>query len=235
MSIYCPLCVTRLTDLHRSFSRAEAWVYDVALADGILAVVRPVLAETMETFSPKDRVLDVGCGGGQGALAIAQAQSDVQVVGIDLSLVGVRRAVRRAGNRHLINATFARASALRLPFRSRSFATSVSFFSIKHWPDAMAGVAELVRVTQPGGHLLVVEINAQATPDQWRRYVDLTRIPAVLRSAYVRVTHPTVVRHSLDQQALDAAFRSCAPIADLRVEAAPDLPYVVARARVAVP
>lgn len=224
--------MARLTDLQRPFSRPEAWLYDVVLAEGIFTVVRPLVDEIIESRAPGDRVLDVGCGGGQVLLALARARPDAQAVGVDLSTGGLRRASRRARDRRAGNATFARGSALVLPFPTGVFAASVSFFSIKHWPDARSGIAELARVTRPGGQLLVAEIDAHATSAEWRRYVDLTRIPHPLRALYVRVTHPTVVRHSLDRGALEAAFRGGASVDSLQVDVVEHLPYVVARARV---
>lgn len=108
----------------------------------------------------------------------------------------------------------------------------MSFFSIKHWPNPSAGIEEMVRVTHRGGYVHLVEVNAHATRDQWRRYVDLTRVPRPLRAFYVVATHPTVVRHSLTPEALGKAFPDDAPVTDVRVDAATDLPYLVARARV---
>jgi ubiquinone/menaquinone biosynthesis C-methylase UbiE len=224
--------MARFTDLRRPFSKPEAWVYDLVLADGILSVVHPLLDEVIESVGPDDRILDVGCGGGHEVLALAQAQPDVQVVGIDLSTVGLRRATRRTRGHRVDNATFVRASALRLPFPTGVFAASVSFFSIKHWPDPRVGIAELLRVTRPEGRLLVVEINAHATPAEWRRYVDLTRIPRPLRHLYVQITYPTVVRHSLERDTLEAAFPEGPQVGDLYVEVVQDLPYLVARGKV---
>lgn len=228
----CPDSMARLTDLRRPFSGPEAWLYDVVLAEGIFGVARPLVEEIAAFLAAGDRVLDVGCGGGQELLALAQARPEAQVVGVDLSKVGPRRAVGRAGRSMVENAAVGRACALALPFRRDAFTASVSFFSIKHWPDPRAGIAELVRVTAPGGWLLVAEINPRASPDEWRRYVDLTRVPVPLRGLYTHITFPTVVRRSLDYPTLEAAFAGL-PVEGLVIEVGGDLPYLVARAHVA--
>lgn len=224
--------VARLTDVRRPFSGPEAWCYDLVLADGIFAVVEPLVDELAESRAPGDRLLDVGCGGGHVLLALARARPDAEMVGLDLSATGLRRARRRRSAHRVDHVTFAQGSALALPFPSDAFAASVSFFSVKHWPDPGSGLAELVRVTRPGGQLLVAEIDAHATAADWRRYVDRTRIPSPLRALYVRATHPTVVQHSLDRRALETAFRNGTSVDALRVDAVEHLPYVVARARV---
>lgn len=221
--------MARMTDRRRAFSLAEAWVYDVAAADGSLSAVSPLVDDIAESLAGDDRVLDVGCGGGQAVLALAQARPDVQVVGIDPSTAGLRRAARRTGRAPANNAFFARSSALSLPFPTNTFAASVAFFSIKHWPEPRAGIAELVRVTRPGGQLVVVEVDAHATPVEWRRYVDLTRVPRALRGLFVRITRHTVVRPSLGRDALAAGFQGL-PVDRLDVRVVNNLPCLVARA-----
>lgn len=224
--------VARLTDLQRPFSGPEAWCYDLVLADGIFAVVEPLVDELAESRAPGDRVLDVGCGGGHVLRALARARPDAEMVGLDLSATGLHRARRRRRAHPADHPTFAQGSALALPFPTDAFAASMSFFSVKHWPDPGSSLAELVRVTRPGGQLLVAEIDAHATAADWRRYVDRTRIPIPLRALYVRATHPTVVQRSLDRGGLETAFRKATSVDALRVDAVEHLPYLVARARV---
>ena len=221
--------MARLTDRRRPFSLPEAWFYDVAVADGSFAAVRPLVDDIAGSLAPEGRLLDAGCGGGHEAVALAQARADVHVVGVDPSAAALRRAIRRTDRTPANSMTLARGSALTLPFPSGVLTAAVSFFSIKHWPDPRAGVAELVRVTRPGGRLLVVEVDGRATAAEWRRYVDLTRVPRALRGLFARITHATVVRPSLDPSALEAAFRDL-PVDGLHIDVVDNVPCLVARA-----
>ena len=124
-------------------------------ADGSLS---NQLALFVERVGHGDRVLDIGCGGGQHAIELAGQRPDVHVVGLDLSAEFVRRARQRAsaagcGSR----VEFVKGNALDLPFEAEEFDHVYSIGSIKHWPDLGQGLAECLRVLKPGGQLLVGE------------------------------------------------------------------------------
>jgi SAM-dependent methyltransferase len=59
----------------------------------------PLTARLLETISaePGERVLDIGCGAGELALAVAAARPGAQVLGLDISPELVRAAQLRAG------------------------------------------------------------------------------------------------------------------------------------------
>jgi ubiquinone/menaquinone biosynthesis C-methylase UbiE len=129
-----------------------------------------------------ERILDVGCGGGQHAIEMAIQRPDVQVVGLDLSAEFIRRARRRASAAQTgSRVKFVEGNALALPFEAEEFDHVYSAGSIKHWPDMNQGLAECLRVLKPGGQLLVLEADRSCRfPDvvAWTRD---TRVPRPLQ------------------------------------------------------
>jgi len=102
--------------------------------------------------------LDVGCGA--GALALALAPLVRNVVGID----EVPEALALARERAPANAEFIRADAAHLPFDDGAFDLAGTLRTLHHVPRPELVLAELVRVTRLGGRLLVVDQLAPVDP-----------------------------------------------------------------------
>ncbi|MGW4475161.1 class I SAM-dependent methyltransferase [Nonomuraea sp. NPDC004354] len=94
------------------------------------------------------RWLDVGCGTGALAAAVPGAAAPAEVVGVDPSHGFVRHARELVAD-PLVR--FAAAEAGALPFEDGRFDVAVSGLVLNFVPDAPAAVAELARVTAPGG------------------------------------------------------------------------------------
>jgi ubiquinone/menaquinone biosynthesis C-methylase UbiE len=137
-----------------------------------------------------DRILDIGCGGGQHAVELAGQRPDVHVVGLDLSAEFVRRARQRATAAQLgSRVEFVKGNALALPFEAEEFDHVYSIGSIKHWPDMDQGLAECVRVLKPGGLLLVGEADRGCRfPDvvAWTRESRVPRPLQIVLHLYFR-------------------------------------------------
>lgn len=99
-------------------------------------------------------VLDVGCGSAEIALGLAERGA--RPVCLDLTA----RAAARARRRGL---PACQANALALPFRAGTFDHAVSIGVLHHTPDTPAGLSEIVRVTRPGGRIVVL-LYARWTP-----------------------------------------------------------------------
>lgn len=108
--------------------------------------------------SPGTRMLDVACGAGQIAIPAAQAGADVTGIDIATNLVEQARArAREAG----VNARFEEGDAEMLPFPDASFDLVTSLIGAMFAPRPDMVAAELLRVSQPGGRIVM----ANWTPD----------------------------------------------------------------------
>jgi ubiquinone/menaquinone biosynthesis C-methylase UbiE len=141
------------------YGRMYSAFYDHFVSPAVFRVLENDLHGTfVKRVGPDDRILDIGCGGGEHAIELAIQRPDVHVVGIDLSAEFVRRARRRASAAQLgSRVEFVKGNALALPFEAEEFDHVYSFGSIKHWPNMAQGLAECMRVLKPGGQLLVGE------------------------------------------------------------------------------
>lgn len=106
------------------------------------------------------RVLDVATGTGDLALRIARRHREAQVVGVDPSarMLEIGRAkVERAGLSERI--AMVEGDAQALPFEDASFDAACIAFGIRNVPDRLRGLAEMARVTRPGGRVVVLELS----------------------------------------------------------------------------
>jgi demethylmenaquinone methyltransferase/2-methoxy-6-polyprenyl-1,4-benzoquinol methylase len=119
----------------------------------LLAGVRPQVVE-MAAAPLGARVLDAATGTGNQAMAFAAA--GYEVTGIDLSAEMIRVARGKEGRG---KATFLNADASAIPFGDGSFEVSIISFALHDMPGPMRDKAlgELVRVTNPGGIIMVVD------------------------------------------------------------------------------
>jgi SAM-dependent methyltransferase len=99
---------------------------------------------------PGRTYLEIGCGTGDDALALARA-SGAAVVATDSSHAMIAEARRRG----LDDARVADAHAL--PFADASFDGAWADRTFQHLADPAAALAELVRVTRPGGRIVVAD------------------------------------------------------------------------------
>lgn len=116
------------------------------------------LSLVLETFAPAEgrRILDIGCG--PGVLAKALAARGAAVTGIDPGEAAIRDAAARVPG-----ARFERAFAEALPFGDGSFDGAVILNALHHVPAPGAALAEAARVVGPGCPVLVVEPLAEGS------------------------------------------------------------------------
>ncbi|HEY3576929.1 MAG TPA: methyltransferase domain-containing protein [Gaiellaceae bacterium] len=106
--------------------------------------------------SGDERALDVGTGA--GALAFALAPHVREVAGLD----PVPELLDLARRRAVPNTEFVEGDGAALPFPDASFDLAGTHRTLHHVAHPDRVVAELARVTRPGGHVLVVD---QLAPD----------------------------------------------------------------------
>jgi SAM-dependent methyltransferase len=193
-------------------ARAAIYAWQRPTVDLVGAAVA-VLAE----LSQRALVVDVGCGPGRLLGRLRVARPDLRCLGIDVS-TGMLRAVEDAQVLRAVG------SADALPVRPQSADAAVAMHMLYHLPDPQAGLAELRRVIQPGG-CLVVSANDHDADGLWQLFVDagLHRDPvsarwplggaaAAVRAAGFDDVHPQVFDYELDipgAQPILAYFDSC--------------------------
>lgn len=104
-------------------------------------------------------ILDVCCGTGDLALAYAaKAGPDVRIVASDFCRPMLDRGEEkgaRAGRR----IEWVEADAMALPFADASFDLVTVAFGLRNIADTSRGLAEMARVTKPGGRLAILEFS----------------------------------------------------------------------------
>lgn len=128
-----------------------SWVHDEVVYDTMLAPFNNVLVEVL-AVRRGERVLDVGCGFGSTALAIAAAGASVQ--GVDISPPMVRRAEERAAEVGL-DAAFTVGDAQEDPLGGPYDAVT-SRFGVMFFADPIRAFRNVARATRPGGRLVFV-------------------------------------------------------------------------------
>ncbi len=117
--------------------------------------------------APGGLVLDLATGTADLALAVLGETPARAVVGVDFveAMLHLARAKLEARGERRVR--LAAGDALALPFRDRAFAGVVSAFLLRNLADLPAGLAEMRRVTAPGGRVVALEITQPALP-VWR-------------------------------------------------------------------
>ena len=110
----------------------------------------------MSGVSGEDQVLDVACG--PGLVACAFAPHARHVTGIDITPAMIEQARRLQDEKQLENLTWQVADVLPLPFPGDSFSVVLTRYSLHHFLDPAAVLAEMVRVCRPGGRALVADV-----------------------------------------------------------------------------
>ncbi len=103
--------------------------------------------------TPPDIVLDVACGPGLTACAVAATAA--HVTGIDLTPAMLERAKARQAELGLTNLDWQLGDVYSLPFADKSFSLVLTRFSFHHFLNPAAVLAEMIRVCRPGGRVTV--------------------------------------------------------------------------------
>lgn len=103
---------------------------------------------------PGEPAMDLCCG--TGDLAFALARAGARVTGVDFSDAMLSVARRRSANAGG-EVTFEQGDALRLRFEDRSFDLVTLGYGLRNLRDLDEGLREMARVTRPGGRLLVLD------------------------------------------------------------------------------
>jgi len=184
----------------------QAWVgiLDRVAAEPAYAAYKARISEILGPV-PGGRYLDVGCGTGSDALELA-ARFGVEATGVDRSSTMVDEARRRG----LRDAQVADAASL--PFEQATFDGCWADRTFQHLGDPEAALAELVRVTKPGGRIVV------ADPDYDTQVADVEDQELARRVLRFRADH--LLRHGTLAHRMAGLFVA-AGLEDVAVEASP--------------
>jgi SAM-dependent methyltransferase len=123
---------------------------DFAMVAGIVEMVAEELAEALDIV-PDERVLDVACGSGNGALAAAR-RAWGNTVGVDFVPSLLERGRERAAAERL-DVEFVEGDAVELPFGDAEFDVVMSIFGTMFAPEHEKAAGELLRACKPGGRI----------------------------------------------------------------------------------
>lgn len=126
------------------------------LNDLLNVQIEGVGLKAIETLAPRpgERVLDVGCGGGQTTLELARRVGpEGLATGADISRPMLDLARRRGAEARLVNLDFVEADAQTHPFEPAAFDAVFSRFGVMFFADPVAAFGNLHRALSPGGRL----------------------------------------------------------------------------------
>ena len=126
------------------------------------------LAARALSAAPAGPVLDLATGTGDLAFAVHDVRPSAMVVGADFSEAMLQHAGAKLRRRGMTRVALLGADALALPFRDRVFAAVTSAFLVRNLADLSGGLAEMRRVTQPGGLVITLDITRPSVPG-WDR------------------------------------------------------------------
>ena len=117
---------------------------------------------------PGQRVLDLAAGTATSTAPLADR--GVRTIACDVSL-----GMLRVGRARRPDLSFVAGDALALPFADASFDAVTISFGLRNVPDVDAALAQMLRVTRPGGRLVVCEFSRPTN--------------AALRAVYTQYLH----------------------------------------------
>lgn len=149
--------------------------------------------ERLVQLTGDERALDVGAGAGALAFALASRVREVVAVEIDEELAERARADAPENVEVLVG------DGEHLPFERASFDFAGTLRTLHHTPRPELLVAELARVTRPGGTILVVDQLAPADP---LAGLELTRFEQARDPSTTRILADADLRGLFDSNSL---------------------------------
>lgn len=205
----------------------EAWDAIAAGYDRFVAPQEVELANealALAGLKPGDRFLDVAAG--TGGLSLPAARLGAKVLATDWSPAMIERFEARVRAEGLSDAEGRVADCHALHLEDGSFDVTGSQFGVMLVPDQPTALREMVRVTRPGGRVLVIAYGAPAKLEFLQMFISVLQVvlpeftglpddppplefqvsdPAVLRQ---RLTDAGLRNVTIEQSAERPAFRS---------------------------
>lgn len=152
--------------------------YDVTNDVLSLGLDRRWRRAVLSAVDPKsgERILDLAAGTGTSSVAFALAGATAVPCDFSIGMLAV-------GKRERSRLPFVAGDAVKLPFRSGTFDAVTISFGLRNVADSAAALAEMLRVTRPGGRLVVCEFSSPTYLPFRKVYVEylMKALPAVAR------------------------------------------------------
>lgn len=114
---------------------------------------------TVAAIAPRrgERILDLAAGPGNSSAPFDKAGAHVFPTDLSMGMLQV-------GKRQRPHLTFVNADGLNLPYADDSFDAATISYGLRNIPDTLTALKELLRVTKPGGRVVVNEFSTPANP-----------------------------------------------------------------------
>ncbi len=157
-------------------------------------------------------ILDIGCGPGHMAAALAEAHPGADVVGLDLDPVQVRLARRHHARPNL---RYEEGASHALPMADGSLDWVLTSESYHHWSEQTRSLEEIHRVLRPGGEFWIIEGAGDMSKAELAAWTGRRPWPGVIY--WVRLIFRThgYMPDALEREVLDKARAS--PFGDAAV------------------
>lgn len=143
------------------------------------------MKDELLALQPGENVLDVGCGIGRDLLRMAPlVGSSGSVVGLDISAALVEHAHQRIVEAGYAHSRVVHSAGGPLPFPDAAFDAVHTNLVLMFADDLERTLAEMVRVTRPGGRIVCCEM------DYGGRFLDLEDM-SLVEKVYARGGYPT--------------------------------------------
>lgn len=164
---------------HQFGTRAQAYLQSAVHSQGHDI---DAIEQEAQLRDRSHRALDLGCGAGHVAFAMARAGLEVTALDASGSMLDVVE--RTAGERGHTNLDIRQGLAEKLPCDDASFDWVVTRFSAHHWNNVPQAMKEAHRVLKPGGEIWIVDAMADENPlfDTTLQTVELLRDPSHVRN-----------------------------------------------------
>ncbi|WP_368498531.1 demethylmenaquinone methyltransferase [Herbiconiux sp. A18JL235] len=128
---------------------------------------------------PGEKVLDLAAGTGTSSASLAKSGAHVVAADFSPGMIDVGRRRQAA----VPNIEFVVADGMNLPFDDESFDAVTISFGLRNIVDPKVALAELYRVTKPGGRIVICEFSKPVKPLRSAYYWYLRRIMPTLAKA----------------------------------------------------
>jgi len=146
----------KVNDLFAAIAQHYDWLNDLQ-SFGLHRCWKRRVVE-LAAVKPGNRALDLCCG--TGDLALALAQSGAEVVGLDFSGAMLEIAEKRRQKNlksQIPNLKFIQDDAQQIPFPDHSFEVVTVGYGLRNLANWEMGLTEMHRVAKPGGRLVVLD------------------------------------------------------------------------------